>query len=377
MRIALYGLPTAGKTFILDEIRRGALQILENLQNQGKISQEIPHLEVLQGSYLLKQLAPNFESLSEQERNQIRIKLAQNLTKKDDFIIDGHYAFGEQVVFTKADGALYDVFLYLYISPEILKERIGQSSKNQRYLKYDIKSWQDMEIEGLRTYCHKNNKDFYVLDNPAQGYFSDISVVLEFINKILNGFSCYKFAKKCADIILQKSTSDTISLFDGDKTLILEDSNEILGCKTQVFNGDFYSGFQSWRHHCELTKFIKNLNRRNLGELISKNLSFNRKVLDGISKDSFILTSGVCEIWEQISKQINMPFFGGMQMCADTKFFIAKILRENGKNVIAYGDGANDYFMLKESNRGHIVLRKSGNMSRSLKNIDLEGLHFV
>ena len=43
MRIGLYGLPTAGKTFILDAVR---------------------NFEVLAGSSLLKTLAPNFHTMA-------------------------------------------------------------------------------------------------------------------------------------------------------------------------------------------------------------------------------------------------------------------------------------------------------------------------
>lgn len=39
--------------------------------------------------------------------------------------MDGHYAFGEETVFTEEDGRLYDVFLYLYRSPAVLKGRMG------------------------------------------------------------------------------------------------------------------------------------------------------------------------------------------------------------------------------------------------------------
>ena len=41
-----------------------------------------------------------------------------------------------------------------------------ESDKNKKYLSYDIEKWQINEIESLRDYCHKSNKDFYVIDNP-------------------------------------------------------------------------------------------------------------------------------------------------------------------------------------------------------------------
>ena len=109
MRIGLYGLPTAGKTFILDAVR---------------------NYEVLAGSFMLKELAPNFQTLTVEEKTHIRKQLAMQLRTKDDFIMDGHYSFGNEVVFTDEDGELYDAFLYLYVDPAILKKRMEDSVRN-------------------------------------------------------------------------------------------------------------------------------------------------------------------------------------------------------------------------------------------------------
>ena len=56
MRIGLYGLPTAGKSYVLNAVR---------------------NLEVLSGSTLLKEIAPDFQELTEEGKTAVRIKLAQ------------------------------------------------------------------------------------------------------------------------------------------------------------------------------------------------------------------------------------------------------------------------------------------------------------
>lgn len=113
MRIGLYGLPTAGKTFILDAVR---------------------NFEVLAGSSMLKELAPDFHSLTAEEKNCVREQLAIQLREKDDFIMDGHYSFGDEIVFTEEDGELYDAILYLYVDPAILEKRMKDSIRNKKYL---------------------------------------------------------------------------------------------------------------------------------------------------------------------------------------------------------------------------------------------------
>ena len=99
MRIGLYGMPAAGKTHILERI---------------------DFMEVIFGSKFLREYDPDFDSRDEAGREKSRKGMARLLKKKEAFIVDGHYAFGDETAFTDDDGELYDVFLYLYISPDIL-----------------------------------------------------------------------------------------------------------------------------------------------------------------------------------------------------------------------------------------------------------------
>lgn len=352
MRIGLYGLPTAGKSFILNAVR---------------------NVEALSGSSLLKEIAPDFHDLSADEKDATRKKLALELKKKDNFIMDGHYSFGDEVVFTDADGDLYDVFLYLHVDTEILRNRMTDSVRNNKYLKYDLDKWQDFELESLREYCHKNNKDFYVIDNPEKGFSSDISTVLEFIDSIVCGFSCLNTAKSIADKIDGVSE---ISLVDGDRTFILEDSSAALGYKTHLFDGNFYTGFQSWRHHRELTDYLRFIDYsvQLIGQL---QLTENEKVAELLHGEAVILTTGLAGIWIQIGEKHGIPVFYGNTMCSDTKYFVAKFLQQKGIRVTSFGDSMNDYFMLKQSDVGYLVLKADGSVSSSLIGKDLEGLVFV
>ncbi|MCM1233075.1 MAG: AAA family ATPase [Ruminococcus flavefaciens] len=355
MRIGLYGMPTAGKSYIMNSIHQ---------------------LRVFSGSSVLYEISPDFHSLSERDKNTVREKLAIALMKRDNFIMDGHFSFGENIVFTEADGELYDVFLYLYINPDILISRMKNSQRNSKYLEYDIDSWQTKEISELRNYCHKHNKDFYILDNPEKGYFSDINIVLNFIDNIISGFSCRKAAENIANEILKKSSSNTIILSDGDKTLISEDSSGFLGYTTHLFDNNFYTGFQSWKHNNEMTDFISSLDFSYIS-IEKLKIHYNIELINKMQKNSFILTSGYYGIWKQISERLNIPFFYGNYMSADTKFFITKILREHGKRIIAYGDGMNDYFMLREADEGYLILKPGGTISHSLEGKELEGIIFV
>ena len=349
MRLGLYGLPAAGKTYILDRING---------------------IKVFHGSDMLFDLDKDFHNTDENGRKAARKELANSLLKKDDFIMDGHYSFGDNVVFTKEDGKLYDAFLYLYIEPRVLKSRMEKSSKNIKCLKFDIEKWQNTEIEKLREYCHEHNKDFYVIDNQDLGYFDDIDTVLKFIYAVSDGFSCVNFAKKTADNILTMSDHADIILTDGDRTLIREDSSSLIGYKTHIFDGNFYTGFQRYLHHENMMKYTNASKKLNIPEC-----TYNDFVLKHMD-NGFILTSGQPDIWKNISEKIKRPVFFGNQMSADTKFFITKFLQKN-KKVRAFGDSRNDYFRLKRADEAFLIAKPTGELSSSLKNRNLEGIHIV
>ena len=350
MRIGLYGMPTSGKTYILDQI---------------------DFLEVLVGSKLLREYVPDFDKRDEEGREQARKAVASLMMSKETFIMDGHYAFGNEVAFTEEEGEMYDVYLYLYISPEVLRSRMNSSAKTQKYLAFDIEEWQNREISELRSYCHRVNKDFYVIDNPPNNESTDAAKVIEFIKLIVNGYSCKEYAKKCVIDILKRSTSDTVVLLDGDKTLTVEDSSKIVfGYRTHLYDGNFYTGYQAWKQDKEFEKY-------SFPELNEMPVHLNTYVFNHLTDNSYILTSGHKKVWSFISDELGIPFYCGIEMAAETKLFITKMLQQAGKHIIAYGDGMNDYYMLKQADEGYLITKQDRTFSRSLKGRDLEGLIIV
>ena len=201
-------------------------------------------------------------------------------------------------------------------------------------------------------------------------YFDDINTVLKFIYAVSDGFSCVNFAKKVANDILSMSDFTDITLTDGDRTLIREDSSSLIGYKTHIFDGNFYTGFQSFVHHANMMKYTNASKKLNIPEC-----TYNNFVLKHMD-NGFILTSGQPDIWKNISEKIKRPVFFGNQMSADTKFFITKFLKKNRK-VRAFGDSMNDYFMLKRADEAFLIAKPTGEISSSLKNRNLEGIQIV
>ncbi len=348
MKFVLYGMPCAGKTTLLTAIT--------------------DKLCIVNGSSWLNEHSDeNFSSLSEEEKEQFRIKYTDYLVSLTDehIISDGHYAFEDTIVFTEADGNVYDVFLYLYCEPAELLKRIKTSQKNQKYATLTvnaIEKWQDFEIEQLQSECHKRNKDFYVIKSETITS-TDFS---EFIGAIISGFSSYQLAVNLVEQIRKfYPTPCKLCIADGDKTFINEDSFRLCsrGFSTAVFDDDFYTGYQGYCFEKETSDI--DLDYEQLQKCTVNNLVWQR-----ITDENFVvLSAGITRLWERLQQQFNIPYvIATPHISADTKFFIGKILRNNGYYVKAYGDSKNDLYLLKEANEGYLYLGKR--ISRSLSKAD-------
>ena len=340
MRIAIYGLPCSGKTTLMNEIK-GA--------------------KVVNGAVELDRIANgNFANLSDAEKNRVRVEYTQYIHSLSDELIvsDGHYSFIDDVVFTPNDGDLYDVFFYLYCSPDIVCERLSKSEKNDRFsdLSIEILSrWQTFEIESLRRECHSRNKDFYVIsDNTTHSMFN------RFLSYVVDGFSVFKQSQSIVDRILKcYPNSSELWLVDGDKTIIRQDTYRCCcNGNTKVFDGNHYSGYQSFLFKNELTgeNTYDNL------DLIEINECVHQKIID---KDYVILSSGITDLWDEIRIKMELKcVIADVMISSDTKYYVAKILKGMGIKVYAIGDSKIDLYMLKEADEGYLYI--GTRLSRSL-----------
>ena len=353
MKVVLYGLPCSGKT-----------TILQNVENFTYIN----------GSSELKRMSNNkFHTLSPVEQDNIRKQYIEYLKKTEieNIISDGHYSFWNDVVFTKEDGDIYDAFIYLYVSPKTILERIKLSEKNKRFASLNeeaIRIWQEFEINSLRKECHIRNKDFYVINTTVNQKFN----ISEFLALLINGHSTYKQANESAKrIMIKYSNSKVIYLVDGDKTIIKEDSFRVSykNNKTNIFDGDFYTDVQAM----EFTRFTK---ENEFKDELLEQTSLSPLFDEIKNKNYVVLSSGVSELWEKLKEKYNFEMvIASTMISADTKYYVAKILKENGYTIYAYGDSKNDLYMLNEADFGCLVINEK--MSGSLKNEDISKLKVI
>jgi shikimate kinase len=354
MRIALYGLPCAGKTTILSTLS---------------------DVRVVNGSAELNKMSNgSFNSLSDKEKNHLRVEYIRFLMNLTDEVVlsDGHYAFLDNVVFTEDDAKAYDVFIYLFCPPETLLNRYACSEKNQKYAELSIsriERWQSFEIERLRYECHRNDKDFYVINGDTVSPCDFAS----FIEKIKGGYSSYGLAAETVQKIRNAYPDPcSLNLVDGDKTLIIQDSFRVCsnGYLTKTFDGDFYTGYQSLVFDAEVKNIVFDYTRLNRIEV-------NEQVYSRIQHAPyFVISAGITELWDALSKIYGFKnVIASPLISADTKFFIVKLLKLAGYSVIAYGDSKNDLYMLHEADEGYLCTAQK--LSKSLRGADTRKLHLI
>lgn len=350
IKFVLYGLPCAGKTTLLSGL----------------------NIPVINGSIELNKLAAGrFFELDDDEKNAIRVQYAEKLAKMTGTLIsDGHYAFPDKIVFTNADADTYDVFLYLYCEPETIRKRLSDSDKNARFSHISAENlgkWQHFEIEALRDECHKRNKDFYVINDTSSDELND------FIQMIENGFSSFHLAENIVDQIKSVYPEPCdICICDGDKTVIKQDSFRVCSDNhvTHAFDGDFYTGFQSSRFDNEIRGMrydFEKLRSIELNDLIYNYI---------LTRNYFVISSGIVALWERISETLGLKnVIADTLISADTKYFIVKLLQEDGYTITAYGDSKNDLYMLKQADDSYLYL--GNRISRSLAEANTSGIRLI
>lgn len=354
MRIAIYGLPSSGKTTLINGIKNAT---------------------TFSGSMELDRISSGkFHTMSEEDKYRIRVLYTEFLSELNDDVIvsDGHYSFLDNVVFTPDDGDIYDVFFYLFCKPEELLRRYTYSDKNEKYSSLSvetIRQWQEFEIESLRIECHKRNKDFYVVsDNNQTTSFYD------FLELVVNGYSTVSEARKITEHICELyaiEKSNELFISDGDKTIIEQDSYRFcFNGKTQVFDGDFYSGYQSFLYKNEI------LGIKTVPDKV-RDISLNIDVWNLIKEKPYlILSSGITPVWNSLKDIFGFAeVIADPMISADTKYYIVKFLKELGYSVTAFGDSKNDIYMLREATCGYLKIGKR--ISASLSDVNLDGISLI
>ena len=369
MKYAIYGISCVGKdTFINKLLASGKFQGYEHPKGSETLN-------------LMAQenFGKNFRDLSPKDKDMVRVQYAADLSQKENILADGHFCFPKdgryEVVFTESDAKCYDAFFYLMAKPDVVKERIAVSEKNQKYASLsveDIAAWQRNEIAGLRDECFKYNKDFIVLDD-------DYENVLKFLDMYDANFrfvDAHQQATRLAEIC-RIFSSGKIALFDCDRTLVQEDTGTLffffffasIEPVKKLFAGDIYTQYQFWKYQELYRDFsvLPSVSQIHFNPIV-------KNKIEELRKQGYLIvgvTSGIGDIWHQIREETGMtdlmlssnPCFG-ITISDFVKGYLSKILSQDNE-VFACGDSMTDIYMLEAATQG--VLYAPGKVRPSLQ----------
>ncbi len=358
MRMVLYGLPCAGKDYLLARL---------------------PFLTHLKGSeWLNAQCGGRFRELPEEEKNRLRRGFIDYVKcdETGNIIVDGHYSFPEdggfRKVFTESDGDCYDAFVYLDTPTDIIHERIQGSDKNSIYSSLsqsDLRAWRDYEVKGLFGEALRRGKEFILLDDDSEA-------ITRFMKGLAEGsiLTAPQVARINADRVIEAAGARRrIILSDGDKTLTISDLTKSVPVPEQlkvhgVFDGDRYTTYQFWKAR-QTHASLRDLDERYTQAL--SNVEFDGPVLDDISRIDglkVIVTAGLEDLWQRAAEltgimdmAVGSQSNGLSNMSQLGKAYLCRYLKEEGFEVIALGDNMVDYYMLLEADRGYVIAHAKKN----------------
>jgi hypothetical protein len=375
----------AGKNYLIE-------RLIENINHEAKNT-----LFHVNGSSILDDLSQRLFSIplqetDENQKNRLRLMFCDELVAlRNGYrhkIVDGHYSFyknsGFKIAFTEKDRDVYDLFFYLDTPASQIIEQANRDTvkKSVAFMsEQKLNAWKDFEIEKLRKICHAQNKEFVVLDNNIEDcvdYFE--TLLLGKRELILN-------SEKIAEHIIAEhqeliNNHDNIILLDCDRTLSNNDTTYDF-CKVMdigesalkdIFAGERYSLYQFFRaaklYSQKDETVYGNAGMYAMGKVILNDLLINDIKNNGSGYLSIGITSGIFETWQRIQERYQFPCIiaGGSNAKKDklivsrsVKYHLARLLRKEGKYVIAAGDSAVDLDMLEEANAGFVVVQEKIN----------------
>lgn len=382
MKFAIYGVSRSGKNYLIEPL-------VDYFQKK-----DVPLMHI-NGSGILKELAQqiyakDFKVLSEAEKDILRKEFVVRLDAAEkeygNIVVDGHYAFynegGELFkVFTESDKNAYDVFFYLETKPSEIIQRMRNSlgdKRNEEMTEAQVAVWQDYEISEMSEELLRSDKELHVLRYGEE--------VFEYIYEVvvLGRYNSLRIAEEMLANIKMDSRYETIVLTDCDKTLSMEDTTnvacDIKGVNKdlfgQIYAGDRYSNYQAWLAKRYISE--KSLFSDDIVQEVAVKTHFNNAIIEDLRTKENVrilaLSAGFSKAWAALLNQVGLQTDVLMSECGVVskyvKCFVVKLLKQQGKFVVAIGDSLLDGLMLKEADVGYIATTKGyrKNVEKFLRN---------
>ena len=367
MTFSIYGVSRSGKDYLIQKLK-------EYFESKGKSLLHVNGSATL-NKMAVERFSKKFKELSDDEKNELRISFIEyihNIENENPYVVvDGHYAFydGEGKlfkVFTEYDLNCYEKFFYLDTKSDDVVARMRNSEgekKNTSMTSEAVSKWQNYEIDEMTKDLLADDKELHIVrfDNDfCLEYIFDTVTTDKYDSRAIA-------TRMLAEVDIDMST---VILTDCDKTLSVEDSTNIaldyIGASRkplkEIFGGDRYSNYQMMlvNKYYEKVQAFTDETLAFVKDTITLNSGIVKDLKGKTNVNILAISAGNSDIWESIIAKcgLNAIVLRNNGLTSKyVKYYVAKILRERGKFVIAIGDSILDSLMLCEANIGYLATK--------------------
>ena len=399
MVMGLYGIPGCGKSFVLSYLK-------QELDGED--------FEFFEGAEKIATLVPGgldaFHNLDEGEKTHWRSRAIREIGTESkesgrSAIVTGHYMFWSEsddvrhLVYTDNDLTTFTHILYLADDTECIARRRSEDSlrKRPQDTAGHLRKWQEAEIEGLRSLCHKHGIIFTILQmQPA--FQHRVSSLVRLFRQDLLGDSSSLALQRLDHVLPDRQRLQTLLVLDADKTLApadagalfweargeLQPSSAVANPLKELFGGPLGYTDAAFR---QATLLYEEATTNDEYEALCESVATRIGMYDEIRNllrvatepehiGVVVVTCGLRRVWERVLAREGLfptvKVIGGGRtsdgfvMTAEAKAAIVSQLRTEGLRVIAFGDSPLDLPMLKAADEAIIVVGEEGARSQSM-----------
>ncbi|KAI9887289.1 MAG: hypothetical protein M1823_000883 [Watsoniomyces obsoletus] len=404
--IGVYGVPGAGKSWLLDRLK----------PELGK-----EHFTFYEGSQMIASLVPGglgaFQRLEEHEKSswrQIAIDTIgrQCAESRKVGLVTGHFMFWAEdgttgkIVCTPRDLEVFTHILYLDVPADILAERRQYDNRRRPSLSMDhLRQWQKMERFSLPFLCSGKGVLFMVVCTGP--------TLPDQVSKLVQDFRQHheKYNLSRAECQLDKAVLAApgrlkkMLVFDGDRTLAAEDTGALFWASharrsgddedplKTVFSSPLGYSYTAFRQATLLYEEATNDGQYEaICEEVSSAVTIYPEFVSLLKRveacefvGALVVTCGLRRVWEKVLEREGLSetvkvigggrISGGYVVTGEVKAALVARLKETHHiSVWAFGDGPLDLGMFKKADEAIVVVGEEKTRSQTMDKVLTEAI---
>ncbi|RDA86961.1 hypothetical protein CP532_6729 [Ophiocordyceps camponoti-leonardi (nom. inval.)] len=395
--IGIYGLPGAGKSFLLNSL---------------KLELDPRDFVFYEGSDKISSLVPGrlkaFQAFKNEEKDFWRERAIDEISRESAYlgkaaVVTGHYMFWgddteRSVAWTRHDSETYTHIVYLAVTAaRISQQRRDDRLRSRPAISNDmIQKWQEAELSQLSEMCRRHGILFTLISEES---LSRVPAFLGYFQQDSEDGNTARALRQLDRLLPCRGQLETMLVLDADKTLAAGDAGTLFWqmlakshpsarkkCPLQeLFGGPMGYSDQAFRQATLLyEEAATDEEYERLCGAVASSISMYPEfvsLLHSVAVNSLVgavvVTCGLARVWEIILEREGLSsavkvlgggrIADGFTVTPAVKAAVVSQLRRTDKlHVTAFGDSPLDLPMLREADEAIIAVGDEATRSRSM-----------